>query len=262
MASHDTCCVSCSSSFAQPSLQIRQWIPLYAWLSHWAEEEEICCISCCQFAPVLSYDIVHCTEHLLTVCITCWQCVHCHEQLPHLVGNASFSTWPVCGKPMLCLSFILSATAWTNSAESMMGDLPILNCSLLNSITSSAWLTSTACFPGYVLRLSVFDIHWRISDKVFSSVMISAISARLFRKLAEHNLDSRPSNLALSLCCPLYHPLMPLGNVVPRLYKNAKLQWLPCTKKLPSKHWTLFQSFWGWCVGCEHIHLAPAGYIM
>jgi len=109
---------------------------------------------------------------------------------------------------------------------------------------------------------SVVFLFWRNSDKFFSSVRISATSARLFRKFTEHSFDSRPLNLALSLCCPLSHPLMPHGNVVPVLDKSAKLQWLLCMKKQPSEHWTLFQFFWVGCVNCEHIHLALACFLV
>lgn len=38
------------------------------------------------------------------------------------------------------------------------------------------------------------------------------------------------------------------------LIKIATLQRLPCIKKLPSEHWALLQSSWGWCVGPEQLN--------
>lgn len=82
--------------------------------------------------------------------------------------------------------FILSATVWMNWARLMIGVLPTLNSSTLNSITAFAWLASTVWDPTEAFY--VFDIHchdlmfflfWRLPAKFLSSVRTSVISARL-----------------------------------------------------------------------------------
>lgn len=72
---------------------------------HRADEEDICCSSCCQFAPVLSHHVVHCAELPLTLSIACRQWVHRHEQLPYLVRNASASCCLVFTEPKVGLFF-------------------------------------------------------------------------------------------------------------------------------------------------------------
>ncbi|QQP50637.1 Uncharacterized protein FKW44_011702 [Caligus rogercresseyi] len=69
LASHARCGMCCSSPFAKPGLYIWQRIPLVGFNS--TDEEKVCSIFGCQFAPVLCNDIVHRAEPPLTVCITC-----------------------------------------------------------------------------------------------------------------------------------------------------------------------------------------------